>query len=415
MAQLLRSPARFRIQTVCGAGTPALACPPHTLCYLNPVAESCPHNEPAMNPESETRNETITETVTPKTVHQSATEPDAAQDADQAPALSVIVPIYNEEEVIPELYRRMTTVLGSIGQPWELICVNDGSRDTSLSLLLTLREQDPRVKIISFSRNFGHQIAITAGMDYATGDAIAIIDADLQDPPELIVDMFDKWREGFEVVYAVRATRRGESRFKLWSATAFYRLLRRITDVDIPVNTGDFRLIDRQVLLTMRRLREKHRYMRGLSSWVGYRQTGVEYQRAERFAGDTKYPLNKMLRLTFDAITSFSYIPLRLSTYFGFFLAFLSLLGIIVTTALRLSGNNAFFGQASTLVAVLFLGGIQLIFLGVIGEYLARIYDDVKARPLYVVSRAYGFAHLNDNPNAHTPSANLSEPHTLAN
>ena len=335
-------------------------------------------------------------------------------DPDQRPVISVIVPIFNEEEVIPELHRRMAAVLGNIGQPWELVCVNDGSRDASLSMLLSLREQDARVKIINFSRNFGHQIAITAGMDYALGDAIAIIDADLQDPPELIGEMFDKWREGYEVVYAVRAHRQGESRFKLWTASAFYRLLRRITDVEIPVNTGDFRLIDRQVLLTMRRLREKHRFMRGLSSWVGFRQIGIEYQRAERFAGDTKYPLSKMLRLTLDAITSFSYLPLRLSTYFGFFLALASLVGIVTTIALRLSGNNAFFGQASTLVAVLFLGGIQLIFLGVIGEYLARIYDDVKARPLYVVSRAYGYADLVDHRNSPRSPANLSEPDTPA-
>ena len=335
-------------------------------------------------------------------------------DPDQRPVISVIVPIFNEEEVIPELHRRMAAVLGNIGQPWELVCVNDGSRDASLSMLLSLREQDARVKIINFSRNFGHQIAITAGMDYALGDAIAIIDADLQDPPELIGEMFDKWREGYEVVYAVRAHRQGESRFKLWTASAFYRLLRRITDVEIPVNTGDFRLIDRQVLLTMRLLREKHRFMRGLSSWVGFRQIGIEYQRAERFAGDTKYPLSKMLRLTLDAITSFSYLPLRLSTYFGFFLALASLVGIVTTIALRLSGNNAFFGQASTLVAVLFLGGIQLIFLGVIGEYLARIYDDVKARPLYVVSRAYGYADLADHRNSPTSPANLSQPDTLA-
>ena len=335
-------------------------------------------------------------------------------DPDQRPVISVIVPIFNEEEVIPELHRRMAAVLANIGQPWELVCVNDGSRDASLSMLLSLREQDARVKIINFSRNFGHQIAITAGMDYALGDAIAIIDADLQDPPELIGEMFDKWREGYEVVYAVRAHRQGESRFKLWTASAFYRLLRRITDVEIPVNTGDFRLIDRQVLLTMRRLREKHRFMRGLSSWVGFRQIGIEYQRAERFAGDTKYPLSKMLRLTLDAITSFSYLPLRLSTYFGFFLALASLVGIVTTIALRLSGNNAFFGQASTLVAVLFLGGIQLIFLGVIGEYLARIYDDVKARPLYIVSRAYGYADLADHRNSPTSPANLSEPDTPA-
>ena len=338
-----------------------------------------------------------------------------SMDPDQRPVISVIVPIFNEEEVIPELYRRMAAVLGNIGQTWELVCVNDGSRDASLSMLLSLREQDARIKIINFSRNFGHQIAITAGMDYALGDAIAIIDADLQDPPELIGEMFEKWREGYEVVYAVRARRQGESRFKLWTASAFYRLLRRITDVEIPVNTGDFRLIDRQVLLTMRRLREKHRFMRGLSSWVGFRQIGIEYQRAERFAGDTKYPLSKMLRLTMDAITSFSYLPLRLSTYFGFFLALASLLGIVATIVSRLSGNNAFFGQASTLVAVLLLGGIQLIFLGVIGEYLARIYDDVKARPLYVVSRTYGYADLADHRNSPTSPANLSQPDTPAN
>ena len=339
------------------------------------------------------------EMVTPATVHLPDALPEAeTRAAGGRPVLSVIVPIFNEEEVIPELYRRMVDVLGSIGEPWELVCVNDGSRDSSLALLTALRARDGRVRIIDFSRNFGHQIAITAGMDYAEGDAVVIIDADLQDPPELIGEMFAKWREGYEVVYAVRADRRGESRFKLWTASAFYKLLHRITDVGIPLNTGDFRLMDRQVVLTMRRLRENHRFMRGLSSWVGFRQVGVEYQRAERFAGDTKYPLNKMIRLTLDAITSFSYIPLRLSTYFGFFLALLSLLGIVVTMVLRLSGNNAFYGQATTLVAVLFLGGIQLIFLGIIGEYLARIYDDVKARPLYIVSRAYGFAEDRDTP-----------------
>ena len=374
-----------------------------------------------MNPE--------TEAATPTAVHLShaisnppdvpsprraASEKQAAtRGPDQRPVISVIVPIFNEEEVIPELYRRMAAVLGSIGEPWELICVNDGSRDASLSMLLALRAQDARIKVIDFSRNFGQQLAITAGMDYVQGDAVVIIDADLQDPPELIGEMIGKWREGYEVIYAVRADRRGESRFKLWTASAFYRLLQRITDVEIPVNAGEFRLMDRQVVLALRRLREKHRFMRGLSSWVGFRQIGIEYQRAERFAGETKYPLSMMLRLTLDAITSFSYIPLRLSTYFGFVLALISLLGIVVTIVLRLSGNNAFFGQASTLVAVLFLGGIQLIFLGIIGEYLARIYDDVKARPLYIVSRAFGFADLADPRDAPPSPANLSEPHTL--
>ena len=332
--------------------------------------------------------------------------------ADRRPVISVIVPIFNEEAVIPELQRRMAAVLDGAGEPWELVCVNDGSRDASLSMLLELRERDARVKVIDFSRNFGQQLAITAGMDFAQGDAVVVIDADLQDPPELIEEMLAKWREGYQVVYAVRAGRRGESRFKLWTASAFYRLLHRITDVEIPVNAGEFRLMDRQVVMEMRRLREKHRFMRGLSSWVGFRQIGIEYQRSERFAGDTKYPLSKMLRLTLDAITSFSYIPLRLSTYFGFFLAVLSLLGIVVTVITRLSGNNAFFGQASTLVAVLFLGGIQLIFLGIFGEYLARIYDDVKSRPLYIVSRAFGFAELADHGDSTSTPENPSDPQT---
>lgn len=312
--------------------------------------------------------------------------------------------------MIPALYERITAVLDEIGEPWELICVNDGSRDRSVDLLLELHQADPRLKLVSFSRNFGHQIAITAGADYARGDAVVVIDADLQDPPELIAQMIQKWREGYEVVYAVRTERVGETRFKLWTASLFYRLLQRITDVDIPLDTGDYRLMDRRVVLAMRQLREKHRFMRGLSSWVGFRQVGIEYKRAERYAGATQYPLRKMLRLAADAITSFSYLPLRLSTYVGFFLAVLSLLGIVVTIILRLSGNEAFAGQATTLVSVLFLGGIQLIFLGVIGEYLGRIYDEVKDRPLYIVSRAYGFA---DAETTHSPALHLVEPHEV--
>ncbi len=327
------------------------------------------------------------------------------------PVISVVVPIFNEEAVIPELYRRMVEVMDTvIGEPWELICINDGSRDRSAEMLREIHARDPRIKLVNFSRNFGHQIAITAGMDYAQGDAVVIIDADLQDPPELIAEMIAKWREGYEVVYAVRADRRGESFFKVWTASLFYRLLRRITDVDIPLDTGDFRLMDRRVILAMRRLREHHRFMRGLSSWLGFRQIGIPYQRSERFAGETKYPLRKMLRLTGDAITSFSYLPLRLATYFGFGLALISLIGIMVTVALRLSGNNVFFGQATTLVAVLFLGGIQLIFLGIMGEYLARIYDETKGRPLYIVSTAHGFADVDEAP---PPSVNLQEPHAV--
>jgi dolichol-phosphate mannosyltransferase len=290
------------------------------------------------------------------------------------------------------------------GASWEMICVNDGSSDRSLALLLELRAQDPRVKVLDFSRNFGHQIAITAGADFAEGDAVIVMDADLQDPPEVVSRMIDKWREGYEVVYAVRAVREGETKFKLWTASLFYRLLRGITDVPIPLDAGDFRLMDRRVVLTMRRLREQHRFMRGLSSWVGFRQIGIEYSRAERFAGETHYPLRKMVRLAISAITSFSHVPLQLATYVGFVLASVSLAGIILTIILRLSGSSFFLGQATTLVSVLFLGGVQLIFLGILGEYLGRIYDEVKNRPLYIVSRAYGFVAEQDAPAARAVS-----------
>ena len=317
------------------------------------------------------------------------------------PVFSVVVPIWNEEAVIPELYRRVIETMDSTGESWELICVNDGSHDRSLQMLIELRAQDERVKVIDFSKNFGHQIAITAGADYAEGDAVIVMDADLQDPPDVVLRMIEQWRAGYEVVYAVRAKREGETWFKLLTAKLFYRLMQRISDVNIPLDAGDFRLMDRRVVLAMRQLREKHRFMRGLSSWVGFKQIGVEYERAERYAGETKYPLRKMLRLALNAITSFSYLPLQLATYFGFALAFVSLVGIVLTIILRLSGSSAFAGQATTLVSVLFLGGIQLIFLGIIGEYLGRIYDEVKARPLYIVSRAYGLAQAEREPLQH--------------
>ena len=313
------------------------------------------------------------------------------------PTFSVVVPIWNEEAVIPELYRRIVSIMDSAKGTWELVCVDDGSRDRSLELLLDLHAQDPRVKVLHFSRNFSHQIAITAGADFAEGDAVIVMDADLQDPPEAVLQMIEKWREGYEVVYAVRTSREGETFFKLWTASLFYRLLQQITDINIPLDAGDFRLMDRRVVLAMRQLREQHRFMRGLSSWVGFRQVGIEYQRAERFAGETKYPLRKMLRLATAAITSFSHVPLQLATYVGFGLATISLIAIIITVILRLSGSSFFLGQATTLVSVLFLGGVQLIFLGIIGEYLGRIYDEVKQRPLYIVSRAYGFVAPHKN------------------
>lgn len=308
-----------------------------------------------------------------------------------SPTLSVVAPVFNEEAILHELYRRLAVVLDGAKLDWELVLINDGSRDGSLQIMRDLHAADPRVKVVSFARNFGHQVAITAGADYAQGQAVVIIDADLQDPPEVILDLLAKWREGYEVVYAVRLERKGETWFKEFTAKAFYRLIYKITDINIPKDTGDFRLMDRKVVEALRTIREKHRFMRGLSVWVGFKQTGVQYVRAERYAGETKYPLRKMLKFALDGITSFSYLPLQLATYIGFTAAGLAVLGIIATIILRLSGSEAFYGQATTLVSVLFLGGVQLISLGIIGEYLGRIYDEVKGRPLYIVREALGF------------------------
>lgn len=306
---------------------------------------------------------------------------------------SIIAPCYNEEGNLYELHRRITEVMDRTGEIWELVLINDGSADRTPELMRELHARDPRVHFIDFARNFGHQVAVTAGMDYAQGEAIVLIDSDLQDPPELILEMIQKWKEGYQVVYAVRSERKGETWFKLFTAKLFYRLIYRITDVHIPLDTGDFRLMDRRVVNTMKRMKERHRFIRGMTSWVGFRQTGVYYVRQERFSGQTGYPLRKMLKFASDAITGFSYFPLQLATYLGFIVAALSGLGMIGVILARLIGQQPFFGQATTLVTVLFLGGIQLISLGIIGEYLGRIYDEVKGRPLYVVNEAVGFDH----------------------
>lgn len=305
------------------------------------------------------------------------------------PRYSIVAPVYNEEETLPEFYRRMRAVLDALDGPAELVLVNDGSRDRSLEVAKELQAKDPRIKIISFSRNFSHQIAITAGMDFAEGDAVAIIDSDLQDPPEVIPQLVAKWKEGYQVVYAQREKRQGETFFKLFTAAVFYRLIHRLASIDIPQDTGDFRLVDRQVVLALRRMREHHRFMRGLSVWVGFKQTGVQYVRHERFAGSTNYPVGKMVKFAADAITGFSYVPLQLATTLGFWVSGLALLVIPVVAVLRIFLGRTFFeGQASTLIAVLFLGGVQLIFLGILGEYLGRIYDEVKHRPLYLTTEA---------------------------
>lgn len=309
------------------------------------------------------------------------------------PTISIIAPVYNEEPVLHELYRRVSEVMDATGETWELVLVNDGSRDRSAEIMAELHEKDSRVRGVSFSRNFGFQIAVTAGLDHAQGDAIVLIDADLQDPPQVIPQMIDKWREGYDVVYGVRGDRAGETRFKKLTAKLFYRLIDSITGVQIPLDTGDFRLMDRRVVSAIRGMHERNRFLRGMVPWVGFKQTGIVYQREARFAGESKFSsVRQMLPFAVDAITSFSYFPLQLAMYVGFFFALLSALAIVLVIGVRLftPPPNELAGQATTLVVVLFLGGVQLICLGVIGEYLGRIYDEVKGRPLYLIDKTWG-------------------------
>jgi len=307
-----------------------------------------------------------------------------------APTLSLIVPIYNEEATIDELRARLLPVLEPLGT-FEVILINDGSTDRSAEMLDALCAADPRFTALHFSRNFGHQAAVTAGMHAVTGECAVIIDADLQDPPELIVEMMKKWREGFDVVYAQRRARAGESRFKKGTAFLFYRTLTALTEVQVPTDTGDFALLDRKVIDILNSMPERNRFVRGLRAWVGFRQTAVEYDRAERFAGETKYPFRKMIALAFDGIFSLSKAPLRLSIYFGFLSAGLSfLLGIIFIIERLMGTFQTVRGWASTIVVVLFLGGVQLICMGAIGEYIGRTYDEAKQRPLYIIARKSG-------------------------
>ena len=307
--------------------------------------------------------------------------------ASRPPTFSVVAPVFNELETLPEFVRRTAAVLTELGEPWEIVLVDDGSTDGSTQLIEDLARRDRRLRPVIFSRNFGHQIAATAGLDHARGQAAIIIDVDLQDPPEVLAELVARWREGYQVVYAVRVERAGESWFKTATASLFYRIIYRITDVRIPLDTGDFRLLDRRAIDALRGMRERHRFLRGMSAWVGFTQVGVPYKRQARFAGETKYPLRKMVRLALNAVTSFSHFPLQIATFLGFLCAGLSAAAIVTVVILRVSGNQAFFGQATTLIAVLFLGGIQLISLGLLGEYLGRVYDEVKGRPLYVLRR----------------------------
>jgi len=306
----------------------------------------------------------------------------------ERPTFTIIAPIFNELENIPELYPRIREVMDQTNEPWELILVDDGSTDGSTEIIRKLAENDMRVRPIIFARNFGHQIAVTAGIDYSRGDAVVIIDADLQDPPEVIIKLIAKWREGYEVVYAVREEREGETWFKRFTASLFYRLIHAVTNVDIPLDTGDFRLIDKKVVDIMNTMRERHRFLRGMSAWVGFKQVGVNYKRKPRYSGTSKYPLRKMVQFALNAITSFSYFPLQLATYIGFISAGLSVLAIPIIAILRLTTGTVLMGQATTLIMVFFFGGVQLISLGIIGEYIGRIYDEVKGRPLYTVAEA---------------------------
>jgi glycosyltransferase involved in cell wall biosynthesis len=304
-----------------------------------------------------------------------------------ATELTVVVPAFNEQESILPMYERLVAALEPHLAGLEVLFVDDGSHDDTWRRISEIAARDPRVRGIRFARNFGHQAALTAGVDAASGRAVVIIDADLQDPPEVIPDMIARWREGYEVVYGQREQREGETAFKKATAAAFYRLLRRITNVEIPVDTGDFRLMGPRAVAAFRSLPERNRFIRGLVSWIGFPQIAVRYRRHARQAGETKYPLRRMVRFALDGITSFSFLPLRLATWLGFAVSLLSFLYIVVVIVLKLLGIN-WPGYTSMMASILFLGGVQLVMIGVLGEYVARIFDEVKRRPLYLVGES---------------------------
>ncbi len=300
--------------------------------------------------------------------------------------LTIVAPVYNEQTGIIAFCQAVTTALDSAKLDYEIILVDDGSRDNSFLEMTALRAKNPRIRIVRFSRNFGHQLAISAGMRLSRGKAVVVMDCDLQDPPAVILEFIKKWQEGYEIVYGVRKERKGETWFKKTSAFVFYRLLRASTNIDIPKDVGDFYLLDRKVVDVLNRMDERHRFMRGLLAWVGFKRMGVEYVRQARLSGVTKYSLWKMLKFSLDAATSFSFLPLRVISFLGVFISFLSFLGIVAILYVKVFTSYAITGWSSLMVAVLFIGGIELIAIGIIGEYLARIGDDVKGRPLYVIA-----------------------------
>jgi glycosyltransferase involved in cell wall biosynthesis len=300
------------------------------------------------------------------------------------PTLSVVVPCYNEQESIHACHEKLTEVLSALQASYEIVYVDDGSRDKTAELLEQIHARDPHVVVVRLSRNFGHQPAVTAGLSTSIGQAVVIIDADLQDPPELIPEMVKLWRSGYKVVYGIRRTRDGETPFKLWTAKAFYRVINSLSDVEIPVDTGDFRLIDRIVVNVFLQMPERHRLLRGMWSWIGFSQVGLPYQRAPRFAGETKYPLRKMLGLALDGIVSFSVVPLRLVTALGFLSAGGAFIGIVYTLWVRLLTHSWVRGWAISFVGMLFMAGVQMLCLGILGEYIGRIYTESKQRPLFI-------------------------------
>ena len=306
--------------------------------------------------------------------------------------ISIVVPCFNEEEVLRSTNRRLIGVLEQLSLRFEILYVDDGSTDGTAEILHELQTLDERIRVIRFSRNFGHQMAITAGLEHAAGDAVAIIDADLQDPPEVLADFVAKWMEGFQVVYGVRTERDGETAFKLWTAKVFYRTMGNLSDTEIPLDTGDFRLLDRRVVDALLAMPERDRFVRGMVSWLGFSQAAVPYHRAARAAGVTKFSFFKMVKFATDGIVSFSILPLRLATWVGFAASGIALLGVLITVVERLMGVEGLVkGWASVLVAILFIGGVQLICMGIIGEYVGRIYGESKRRPLYVVRERLGF------------------------
>lgn len=307
----------------------------------------------------------------------------------QAIQYSIVVPVYNEEEVIQETYRRLTEVMCSTGEAYELLFVNDGSKDKTADIIKAFCKKDDAVILLDFSRNFGHQIAITAGMDYAKGNAVVVMDADLQDPPELILAMIEKWKQGYDVVYAQRTKRKGETFLKKLTAKLFYRFLRLMTDIDIPLDTGDFRLLDRKVCDQLSNIQEKNRFVRGLVSWVGFKQIAIEYERDERFAGESKYPFKKMLKLSIDGIASFSFKPLKLAGYAGMIFSSIGFIYAFVILYLKTFTENAIQGWSLLIAIQIFFSGIILFILGIMGEYIGRIYDETKHRPLYIVQEIY--------------------------